>query len=68
MARRTKEQKRIDDLVDNTCQKSMSGYQIDIMKMHHLTDAGKAAVAAGGTDDEIKAAIYAARDKHAEPA
>lgn len=66
--RRTKEQKRLDDLVSHVCQRCMSGYSIDIMKMHYLSDAGEAAAAAGKSDAEIEAAIIAARDEHAKPA
>jgi hypothetical protein len=67
MARRTKEQKRVDDLIDQTCQTCMYGYQISIMDMKHLPAAGKkAAAAAGGGDAEIIAAIYEARGKYAK--
>jgi len=65
MARRTKEQKRLDELVTSLCQCSCNGYQIDIMNLRHLSDAGESAAKAGKSDDEIKAAIHAARDKYA---
>ena len=65
MARRTKEQKRIDDFISMTCQNALLGYQCDIMKLSKLSDAGEAAAKAGGTNVEIEAAILAARDEHA---
>lgn len=67
MARRTKEQKRLDELVERLCQSACNGWSINIMHLHHLSDAGEAAAAAGKSDDEIKAAIEAARNKHATP-
>lgn len=65
MARRTKEQIRLDKLINSTAQSSLSGYQINVMDMHFLSEAGEAAAKAGKSDDEIKAAILAARDKYA---
>lgn len=65
MARKTKEEKRIATLISTTAQNSLTGYQIDIMDIGHLTEAGEAAAAAGKSDEEIKAAILAARDKYA---
>lgn len=65
MARRTKEQKRIDDFISMTCQNALLGYQCDIMKLSKLSDAGEAAAKSGGTNAEIEAAILAARDEHA---
>jgi hypothetical protein len=66
MARRTKEQKRVDDFIDQTCQACMYGWQINVMDMKHLPAAGNAAAAAGGGDAEIIAAIYEARGKYAK--
>jgi len=68
MARRTKEQIRQEKLVDRLCNSVMSGYRIDIMKMHHLSTAGKNAAAAGKSDAEVEAAIIEARNQHAEAA
>ena len=65
MARRTKEQKRLDDLIDNAAQDSVNGYSINIMDIHYLFDAGKIAAAAGKSDEEIIAAIHQARDQYA---
>ena len=67
MARRTKEQKRLDDLVDTLSQNACFRYSIPMVDLHHLSDAGEAAVAAGKSDEEIKAAILAARDKYGTP-
>jgi len=64
-ARRTKEQKRIDDFISMTCQNSLLGYQCDIMKLSKLSGAGETVAKAGGTDAEIETAILAARDEHA---
>jgi len=66
MARRTKEQKRLDDLVSSLCQNSMNGYQINIMDMRHLSAAGESAATAGKSDSEIESAINAARDQYAK--
>lgn len=66
MARRTKEQKRQDDLVTRLCNSLMSGWQINIMDMHHLSDAGKAAALAGKSDAEVEAAMVEARGKYAK--
>lgn len=68
MARRTKEQKRLDDLITKLTSKSLAGYRIDVMKIHLLTDAGNAAAADGKSDAEIEAAIIEARNQHAEAA
>ena len=68
MARRSKEQMRQERLVDGLCNKLMSGYRIDIMKMHHLSDAGESAAKAGKSDAEVEAAIVEARDKYATKA
>ncbi len=65
MARRTKEQIRLDKLISTTADNSMSGYSIKVTDIRHLFDAGEAAAKAGKSDDEIKAAIIAARDKYA---
>lgn len=65
MARRTKEQIRLDKLIGTTAQNSLSGYSINIMDGRYLSEAGEAAAKAGKSDDEIKAAILAARDKYA---
>ncbi len=65
MARRTKEQKRIDDLIDNAAQDSVNGYSINIMDIHYLFDAGRLAATAGKSDEEIVAAIHQARDRYA---
>lgn len=68
MARRTKEQIRLDNLINSTAQSSLSGYHINITDMHFLSEAGEAAAKDGKSDDEIKAAIFEARDKHAKKA
>lgn len=65
MARRTKEQKRIDDLIDVTAQNCMEGYSINVMDVHYLFDAGRLAATAGKSDEEIVAAIHQARDRYA---
>lgn len=63
MARRTKEQKRRDDLVERLCNELLTGWEINVFNMHKLSDAGKAV---SGSDDEVRAAIVAARDKYAK--
>lgn len=65
MARRTKEEVRVARLISRICNSCMSGYQINIMDMHYLTDAGEAAAKMNKSDAEIEAAILAARDQHA---
>ena len=65
MARRTKEQIRLDKLINSTAQSSLSGYNIVVTDMCLLSEAGEAAAKAGKSDDEIKAAIFEARDKYA---
>lgn len=65
MARRSKEQIRVENLIERFCNQALSGYQIDIMKLRHLSEAGENAAKAGKSDAEIEAAINAARDEHA---
>lgn len=60
--RQTPEQKRISNLISRECQNACGGYQINIMDLHKLTDAGEAAANSGKSDAEIIAAIHAARD------
>jgi putative aminopeptidase FrvX len=57
MARRTKEQKRIDDAVETACNKHAVGRQFDIFSLSKISDAGKAAAVAGA---DIDAAVLAA--------
>jgi len=66
MARRTKEQKRLDDLVSRLCQNAMNGYQISIMDIGKLSKAGEDAAKSGKSDSEIESAINAARDQYAK--
>ena len=57
MARRTKEQKRIDDLVNTLAQRNLNGVQVDIMDLGKISDAGLGAAPNG--DAAIEAAIKA---------
>ena len=55
MARRTKEQKRVDDLIHSLESKYLNGVQVDIMDLSKITDAAKAAIPNG--DAAIEEAI-----------
>ena len=61
MARRTKEQKRIDDLVDVTCQNASYGCSIPIMELGTLHNIVRAAAVAG---QDVEAAAKAAFAKY----
>ena len=59
MARRTKEQKRVDDLVNTLAQRHLNNVQVDIMDLSKISDAGKAAAPNGDAaiEEAIKAKI-----------
>lgn len=61
MARRTKEQKRIDDAVEKAFKEHGHGIQIPIMEIGDVMDAGRKA---GEKGENIDEAIKAAFEKH----
>lgn len=59
MARKTKAQKQIDKRVERLYYASCSGVQINIMDIGKVFRAGREAIAIGGDDVAVTAAIVA---------